>query len=145
METVRLWKGFGWGVLATVVMSIIMITGKVTGIAPMPAPIPVAIVKTMIGEAPKPLIVILGFIAHLSYGGIFGALLAGLTKKVTVKKGIWLGIILWLVMQITVLPFLGWGIFGSAITPKIAVATLILHLVYGSVFGLLVDKKRVKS
>jgi hypothetical protein len=143
MKTVRLWKGFGWGVLATVVMSIIMITGKVTGIAPMPAPIPVAIVKTIIGEVPKPLIVILGFIAHLGYGGIFGALLAGLTKKVTVEKGISLGVILWFVMQITALPFLGWGIFGSAITPKIAVATLILHLVYGIVLGLFMDRKRV--
>ncbi|MFC7063604.1 hypothetical protein, partial [Halobacillus seohaensis] len=29
LETIRLSKGFGWGVLATVVMSIIMITGKI--------------------------------------------------------------------------------------------------------------------
>jgi len=29
----------------------------------------------------------------------------------------------------------GWGVFGTAITPKIAVATLVLHLIYGATLG----------
>jgi hypothetical protein len=37
-------------------------------------------------------------------------------------------------------PFLGWGAFGAAITPIIAVATLVLHLVYGATFGWLMDR-----
>ncbi|MBS1271014.1 MAG: hypothetical protein MAGBODY4_00143 [Candidatus Marinimicrobia bacterium] len=45
------------------------------------------------------------------------------------------GTILWLIMQVIWLPILGWGIFGSNITPKIAVATLILHLIYGGTLG----------
>lgn len=43
-------------------------------------------------------------------------------------------------MQIMFLPFLGWGLFGTAITPKIAVATLVLHLVYGGVLGWPLDR-----
>ena len=73
--------------------------------------------------------------AHLLYGGIFGAALATVTSPVTVKKGIGLGIGLWVVMEVIVLPFLGWGLFGTAITPAIAVATLILHLIYGTILG----------
>jgi hypothetical protein len=38
-------------------------------------------------------------------------------------------------MELMVLPLLGWGVFGSAITPKIAIATLALHLVYGGTLG----------
>jgi len=46
-------------------------------------------------------------------------------------------------MQVVVLPFIGWGLFGAAITPKIAAATLLLHLIYGALVGWLVDRRRV--
>lgn len=140
METKRLWKGFGWGIVATLVMSILMIIGKATGLAPMPDPIPIATVKNLIGEVPKRPLMILGIISHFVYGGIFGALLTRLFKPVTFKKGVGLGLVLWLVMQVIVLPFIGWGLFGSEITLKIALATLILHLIYGGTLGWLTDK-----
>jgi len=38
-------------------------------------------------------------------------------------------------MQRLWLPLLGWGLFGTGITPAIAAATLILHLVYGATTG----------
>lgn len=102
---------------------------KGTGMAPMSVPIPIAIGKNIIGEVPTPLLMIFAIIAHLGYGGVFGGIFAVLIKPVTIKKGIGLGIVLWGIMQIIVLPFIGWGIFGSAVTPKISIATLILHLV----------------
>lgn len=120
-----------------------MIIGKVTEMAPMPAPIPIAIVKNIIGEATKPFIMLLAIVAHLGYGGAFGGALALLIDPVTVKKAVGLSLALWIIMQIIVLPFIGWGVFGSAITPKIAVATLILHLVYGFVFGIFMDRKNI--
>lgn len=43
-------------------------------------------------------------------------------------------------MQVVVLPFLGWGLFGASQTPRIAVATLVLHLVYGATYGWLMDR-----
>jgi hypothetical protein len=52
-----------------------------------------------------------------------------------VRKGLLLGVMLWAVMQVLWLPFLGWGMFGSAVTPKIAGATLVLHLIYGGTVG----------
>ena len=112
----------------------------------MPSPIPAAIVNKGLGllgvGLPMPLIMPLAAVAHLSYGGVWGAVLAALTRPVTIWKGIGLGIFLWFIMQIVVLPLLGWGFFGVSITPRIAVATLILHLVYGTVLGWLMDRKQ---
>jgi uncharacterized membrane protein YagU involved in acid resistance len=85
---------------------------------------------------------LLAAVAHLSYGGVAGANLAALSRPVTVWKGLGWGVLLWLVMQVAVFPLLGWGLFGVAINPRIAVATLVLHLVYGATLGLLMDRGR---
>lgn len=141
MEEARFWKGFAWGIVATLVMSAFMLAGIVTGVSPMPKPIPAAILgKILGGAAPKPAVIGLAALAHLGYGGVWGGILARWTKPVTVAKGLGLGIGLWLLMQLVVLPFLGWGVFGTALTPKIAVATLVLHLIYGVVLGWLLDR-----
>jgi hypothetical protein len=141
MDSRRIAVGFGWGVVATIAMSAVMILGVATGAAPMPKPIPVAIMAKLLGAGtPKPLLMLFGVTSHLAYGGVGGAVLAALTRPVTVWKGIALGVVLWLLMQVVVLPFLGWGAFGAAITPIIAVATLVLHLVYGATFGWLMDR-----
>lgn len=73
--------------------------------------------------------------SHLGYGGFFGAVLTRVSPEARLKEGLILGILLWLIMQLVVLPILDWGVFGTAITPKIAVATLMLHLMYGATLG----------
>lgn len=139
----RFWKGFGWGVVGTLAMSALMILGMLTGMAPMPQPIPVAIVATITGGAlPQPGMMALAAVLHLGYGGAWGGVLAAVKRPVTLRDGIGLGVFLWLIMQIVALPFLGWGLFGMAHTPMIAVATLILHLVYGGTYGALMDRNR---
>ena len=130
------WRGFGWGVAATIAMSIPMIIGMATGVAPMPEPIPKALVALIFGGGlPAPLLMALSAGSHLGYGGVFGALLARLYPEAGLWGGLGLGAFLWLVMQVAVLPLLGWGLFGLSITPKIAVATLVLHLIYGATLG----------
>ncbi|MFQ5852494.1 MAG: hypothetical protein ACE5JU_18185 [Candidatus Binatia bacterium] len=130
MKGKRFWSAFGWGMVATLVMSIFMIIGTVTGAAPVPEPIPKAIVTTLLGKGPPvALIMVLAAASHLVYGGIWAALLTQVTDRVTIWKGLALGLFLWLVMQVAFLPFIGWGLFGAGITPKIAVATLVLHLI----------------
>jgi hypothetical protein len=137
----RLREGFGYGVVATIAMSMLMLIALVSGSSPMPQPVPKAVVVQIFGSAiPKPILMALAIGLHLGYGGLFGAVLAWIARPVTIQKGLVLGIGLWAVMQVTFLPILGWGMFGTAITPKIAVATLILHLVYGSVLGWAMDR-----
>ncbi len=137
----RFWSGAGWGVVATLAMSVLMILGLVSGASPMPKPIPAAIVGKLTGGGlPKPALMAAAALLHLAYGGFWGGVLAATTRRVTVGRGIALGVFLWLLMQVVVLPFLGWGAFGTAVTPMIAVATLVLHLVYGGTFGALMDR-----
>ncbi len=51
----------------------------------------------------------------------------------SIWNGLILGALLWLILQVVFLPWVGWGRFGKNITLKIAGASLILHLVYGGV------------
>lgn len=129
-------QGFLYGLLATVVMTLIMFIGMKSGISPMPEPIPVAIAKLLLGPISKPALIIVGLLLHLGYGGVNGSIVAAIFKR---KSSFWHGIawaiLLWLIMQLVVLPILGWGLFGTAVSLKIAMATLILHIVYGTVLG----------
>lgn len=138
----RFSKGALWGAVATVAMSALMILGVVTGLAPMPKPIPAAIVgKITGGGLPRPALMATAVILHLGYGAFWGGVLAAVSDRVTIWRGVALGLGLWLLMQVAVLPFLGWGLFGMSQTPKIAVATLVLHLVYGVTLGALMDRR----
>lgn len=140
MDKSRVARGLGRGMVATLVMSIPMVAGIITGVAPMPEPIPVAIVAKLLGGGlAKPALATLATASHLAYGGVWGAILAAATRPVTVSKGLVLGVFLWLLMNVAVLPWLGWGLFGRAITLKIAAATLVLHLIYGAAYGWLMD------
>lgn len=139
--TYRFAKGFGWGVVATLAMSALMLAVTAIGASPLPGPVPVAIMGAIVGSAvAKPLVMGAAVTAHLAYGGFWGGVLASATSRVTVTKGVGLGVALWLVMQVVVLPLVGWGVFGTGVTPAIAVATLVPHLVYGATLGWLVDR-----
>ncbi len=137
----RVASGFGWGLVATVAMSVVMIAGVVTGLSPMPKPIPMALVaRTFGGALAKPALMALGAASHLLYGGIAGAVLALIARPVTVGKAVAWALALWLLMQLVWLPYLGWGLFGGKVTFAIAGATLLLHLIYGVTLGWLLDR-----
>jgi ABC-type long-subunit fatty acid transport system fused permease/ATPase subunit len=72
---------------------------------------------------------------------VAGAVLAGLRRSVTVAAALVYGAVLWALMGLVWLPYLGSGLFGTAVTVKIAAATLLLHLVYALTLGLLLDRR----
>lgn len=128
-------KGFGYGLLATLAMTILMLITVVTKVSPTPMPIPAALAKLVLGSAPKPLLLGSGMLFHFLYGGIAGIVFVLLFKKINYLTTLSFAGILWLILQVVFLPLLGWGFFGANITPKIAVATLILHAIYGTTLG----------
>lgn len=133
---VQITKGVLYGLLDTLFMSVIMLIGMGTGISPIPEPIPAAIAKGLLGNAPQPLIMGFAIVTHFGYGAFWGAVLFNWLKtNGNIWYGLGWGVFLWLIMELIVLPWLGWGVFGLAITPKIAVATLVLHLIYGGTLG----------
>jgi hypothetical protein len=131
-------SGTGWGIVATISMSTFHLFAKWLGLFPVWPPTPAAVVKKILGSGmPHPLLVVLAIGFHLAYGGLWGGALWAVTRRVTVWKGIGLGVFLWLIMQLAVFPFLGWGVFASGLNSKIAAAALVEHLVFGTVLGLL--------
>lgn len=138
----RLAVGAGWGAVATLTMSAVMLAGAAIGASPMPKPIPVALVAHTLGSLPRPALIALAALAHLSYGATAGAALAGLLKRVTVRKALGYAAGLWALMGLLWLPYLGWGFFGTAVTIKIAAATLLLHVIYGLTLGLSLDRAK---
>lgn len=102
-------------------MTLIMLTGMGTGLAPMPQPIPKALAELFfevtIGTVATPIVLLAGMVAHFVYGAAAGAVFAVLFwEQSTWKWGLLWGAILWLIMQVAVLPVLGWGWFGISIT-----------------------------
>ncbi|MFD0803892.1 hypothetical protein ACFQZU_21580, partial [Streptomonospora algeriensis] len=89
---------------------------------------------------PQPGTVAVAGAAHLGYGALAGAVAAGLLRRVTAGIGAAYGVVLWALMGMVWLPYAGWGLFGTALNPRIAVATLVLHLLYGITLGLLLDR-----
>lgn len=129
-------KGVLYGLLGTLFMSVIMLVGMGTGMSPMPQPVPLAIAEGLLGQLAKPLIMLFAIITHFGYGVFWGVVLFSWVKiDGNIWHGLGWGVMLWFIMELIVLPLLGWGVFGSTITPKIAVATLVLHLIYGGTLG----------
>lgn len=143
LDPQRLAAGAGWGVVATVVMSVVMLVATATGVAPMPKPVPAALVAQTLGSLPQPVLLVLAVVAHLTYGAVAAAVLTGLVRQVSVWIAVGYGVLLWALMGLVWLPYLGWGLFGTAVTPAIAVATLVLHLIYGATLALVLNRHRV--
>ncbi|HKI99353.1 MAG TPA: DUF6789 family protein [bacterium] len=137
-------RGLVAGVLATLAMTVLMAIGEVTGLSPIPRPIPMALMAWLLrGAVPRVVLLILGIVAHFAYGGAAGAVFAAALRRfANLWTGLVFGVVLWLGMGLIFLPLLHWGRFGVYIHPAIGLATLLLHLVYGAVLGWLVVRSR---
>lgn len=139
----RLMSVFGWGVVATLIMTALMATTAAVGVSPLPKPIPAALVGKTVGPLPPAALLPLALVMHVVYGGLAAAVLAGLTRRVDLKAGLLWGGALWVVAGLVWLPYLGWGLFGLGHTAAVAMATLVLHLVYGGALGWLADRRHL--
>lgn len=142
-------RGFIAGVCATIIMSLALLLGMAMGGSLLPEAVPMAVMESLFGpDVGMGLLLFLTVAGHLIYGGFWGAALAALMPPVTETRGILLGVILWLIEQLIVVPALGWGVFGTSMVPTIAASTVvfagtsfILHLIYGQTYGMLLVKK----
>jgi len=82
MDSATLTRGFRAGAGASVAMSVPMLIGTLTGLSPMPAPIPLALVQKVQDKGqPKPLLLLAAAGSHLAYGGVWGAVLSALARR----------------------------------------------------------------
>lgn len=135
------------GALGSLIMFLFIAFGiHVTGFAPFNLPPSAAFLEKLgLNMGPLPLL------AHFGYGATFSAVLVALYGADTdVKSGLTLAGALWLFMMAVYSPIIGWGFFGvggaghelAMDAPlylgspvKYIVATLVLHLIYGTIIG----------
>ncbi len=134
------------GFAATIVLSTIMVIKASMGV--MPGLDVIALLSAVLGNPGVPLV---GWIVHFAVGTVLWGLLFAIIYP-SLPGPFWLrgavfSIGAWLAMMVVLMPIAGKGLFATAtgMGPMVAIATLVLHLVYGivlgAVFGALVDRR----
>lgn len=122
-------KAFGVGVANGILLSIIMVSALKSGISPFPKPVGLAFAETVLG---RPLPLPVGLVFHLAYVVFWSmAFIALLRDSLTLRNALLLAVILWVVVLVVFFPLIGWGFLGLGISPKLIVASFVLHLLFG--------------
>jgi hypothetical protein len=129
----HLFSGLAAGLVATVVLSVMMVAKTMMGV--MPELDVIVMLSAMMG-APA----LVGWLAHfmigtLAWGGGFALLHDAIPGSNTIARGVVFGIAAWLGMMIMVMPMAGAGFFGMALGLMAPMMTLALHIVFGAVLG----------
>ena len=136
------------GFAGTLVMSLMMIIKKVTGVMPDIDPLAMAtqMAHQKIG---LPDAVWVGWVLHFLIGSVFYAVPFAFVRDLlpghSVVKGVSYGVILWLGMMLIAMPMAGQGLFGLALGPPAPVMTLVLHLAYGVTTALVFGKLQPRT
>lgn len=137
-------KGLTAGFVATAVLSMLMLMKEV--LAVMPELDVVGMISGMLGLSRTAGWAVHFVIGTIGWGGLFVALYAYLPGQKPWLKGIALGLIGWAAMMILMMPMAGKGIFGLQLGIMAPLMTLMLHMIFGAVLGLvygvLIDQGR---
>ena len=128
-------KGIFAGFIATIVLSLLMIMKAMMGMMPN---LNVIAMLTHMSGASSPLV---GWVMHFMigsvvWGGLFALLYDRIPGGSALMKGIVFGVGAWLLMMVMVMPMAGAGLFGMNFGMAAPVMTLMLHIIFGMVLGL---------
>jgi len=126
-------KGIIAGLVATVVLSMIMVAKAMMGL--MPELNVIAMLSSMMHTVPA-----IGWAMHFVIGAVawgvgFAAFYNILPGGSSLTKGVMFGVIAWLMMMLLVMPMAGAGMFGLNMGMMAPVTTLMLHAIFGAVLG----------
>ncbi len=126
----REWRtACGVGVANGLLLSVVMVTAFKSGVSPLPKPVGLAFAETVLG---RPLPLPVGLLFHLAYVTFWSmAFVAFLRDSLTLRNAFVLALALWIGVLVVFFPIIGWGLFGLAIGPKLIVASLVPHLLFG--------------
>ncbi|RUO63720.1 DUF6789 family protein [Pseudidiomarina insulisalsae] len=123
------------GLVATIVLSILMMIKSSMGIMPE-----LNVIKMLANYLNASMAI--GWLVHfligiVAYGIAFTILHQLVPAQKPVILGIALAVIFWLIMMIVLMPMMGNGMFaiGMELGPRPAIATLVLHIIFGFVLG----------
>lgn len=125
-------KGVLAGIVATMVLSVLMLMKNMMGL--MPELDVIRMLAGMMGVATG-----VAWAIHFMIGAVWGALFALAYRLIpgggAVIKGMVFGTLAWLLMMAMVMPMAGAGLFGMKLGIIAPVMTWVLHLVFGAVLG----------
>lgn len=125
----ELLKAIGVGIGTALLLSAVMVPALRLGISPLPRPLGLAFAETVLGRSlPLPV----GLLFHVAYVSAWSVAYVALFRHaLTLVNALLLGLFLWLVVLVVFFPIVGWGVLGLAVTPKLIVASLVPHLLFG--------------
>ncbi len=133
------------GLVATVVLSLLMVLKKMVGL--MPDLNVIAMLAKQMGTGP-----LMGWVAHfmigvVGYGIVYGLIFSKLPLGAHAVRGMALGVVGWLIMMVVLMPMMGGGLFGTQMPSgmMVPVATLILHLIFGAVLGVVFSRSAYRD
>jgi hypothetical protein len=118
------------GVVVAIGTGLVTVPLFKSGVAPMPEAPSLAFAKTLFGPVPDPI----GLVFHVLYVTVATTAFLAITGVRPGGKAIaGMAALLYAVAIALVFPIVGWGIAGAAVSPKIAVAAVGPHVLYGLV------------
>ena len=137
------------GFVATVVLSVMMVIKAAAGLMPH-----LNVIVMLAGMAHHkfgmPATPVVGWLLHFFIGTVvWGLAFAALYKVIPGSKawlkGVLFAIGAWLLMMIGPMPMAGAGLFGLKVGMPAPVMTLVLHILYGVVLGVVYQKLQPKA
>lgn len=135
-----LFRGLIAGFVATIVLSVLMIIKSTMDLMP-----DVNIIQMLASKMGGQ--VAMGWLAHFMigtfvYGLVFAFIMAPMPLGNLAFRGIILGVLGWLMMMLLIMPMMGAGLFGLSMQSgmMVPIATLMLHVIFGFVLGLVYCK-----
>ncbi len=131
-------KGILGGLAGTAVMSALMLMKSAMGV--MPQLDVIHMLSGMMGVSAA-----MAWVIHFMIGAVWGALFALSYRAIpgggSVVKGMLFGTGAWLLMMVMVMPMAGAGFFGMNLGVMAPMMTLVLHIIFGAVMGLVYGKQ----
>jgi len=127
----KLTSGVIAGVVATVVLSVMMVLKGMMGV--MPELDIISMLAGMMGAS-----AIMGWVMHFMVGAGYGVVFSQINTLLPgnfIVKGIIIGVLGWLMMMLVLMPMMGAGIFAMKMGMMAPVMTLVLHVIFGAVLG----------
>ena len=130
-----IFKGVVAGFGATFVVSALMVAQTALGIFSQVDMIHLLSAALGTPDGPGAAWVLHFVIGSLAWGSLFAWIEPRLSGISHTRRGIFFGVLAWLVMMLLFMPATGGGLFGLQFTALVPIVTLVLHVIYGTVLG----------
>lgn len=124
----ELTKAIVVGIIIALILAGMQVTALKIGVSPLPKPVSLAFADKLLGmKLPLPV----GLLFHVIYVTFWTVVYVWVFRKhFTFWNALWQALFMWLILAFVFFPFIGWGLFGLGINPKITVASLIIHILF---------------